>query len=247
MKAVAGCAAALNTETGTLGYVGPLVNHETRRIASAAYLGARYCYERYRGLDPHVLRFRVTWIGFWFHIPGQTLDPSTVTNDFFNAGADVVLSGLDTQEAVTVAEQRATQGERVFAIPYLFKGACANAPQACLGVPYINWGPSYLKVAEQVRNGSWEPTWEWVGPDWADINSQDTSAVGFNFGPALTGDRKARLDEFIAELSSGNFVLFKGPLKFQDGATFLVSGQTATDDQAWYLPKLLEGMEGPSE
>ena len=51
MKAIAGCSAALATETGKIGYLGPLINHETLRLASSAYLGARYCYENFRGMD----------------------------------------------------------------------------------------------------------------------------------------------------------------------------------------------------
>jgi simple sugar transport system substrate-binding protein len=80
MKAIAGCAAALNTQSGSLGYLGPLINFETRRLASSAYLGAKYCYENYRGMNPADLQFTVTWIGFWFNIPGVTLDPTEVTN-----------------------------------------------------------------------------------------------------------------------------------------------------------------------
>ncbi|MCA9969621.1 MAG: BMP family ABC transporter substrate-binding protein, partial [Anaerolineales bacterium] len=49
MKAIAGCAAALATDTGHIGYLGPLINFETRRLAASAYLGARYCYENERG------------------------------------------------------------------------------------------------------------------------------------------------------------------------------------------------------
>ena len=48
-KMIAGCAAALTTQTGQLGYLGPLINAETRRLASSVYLGARYCWETYRG------------------------------------------------------------------------------------------------------------------------------------------------------------------------------------------------------
>ena len=33
---------------------------------------------------------------------------------------------------------------------------------------------------------------------------------------------------------------------FQDGSVFLKDGETATDPQIWYLPQLLEGMEGQS-
>ncbi|MGD8759588.1 MAG: BMP family ABC transporter substrate-binding protein, partial [Anaerolineales bacterium] len=102
MKAIAGCAAALATETGDLAYLGPLINFETLRLASSAYLGARYCYENYRGLNPDDLGFVVTWIGFWFEIPGVTLSPTEVTHGFFDAGADVVLSGIDTTEGIVV-------------------------------------------------------------------------------------------------------------------------------------------------
>ena len=41
-KMIAGVAAALTTQTGKIGYLGPLINDETRRLASSVYLGARY-------------------------------------------------------------------------------------------------------------------------------------------------------------------------------------------------------------
>lgn len=247
MKGVAGCAAALATKTKTIGYLGPLINDETRRLAASVYLGARHCYEKYRGGNPDDLRFIVTWIGFWFNIPGVTLDPTEVSNDLFNAGVDVLLSGIDTTEAIVVAGQRAAQGERIFAIPYDFEGACGEAPSICLGVPYFNWGPEYLRLAQQVRNGTWEPSWDWVGPDWRNINNRDTTAVGFVFGPALADEWAIQLKEFIDGLASGEVVLFAGPLNFQDGTPYLTKGDVATQERIWHFPKLLEGMEGPSE
>ncbi|MFN8418997.1 MAG: BMP family ABC transporter substrate-binding protein [Anaerolineae bacterium] len=42
MKMVAGCAAALKSEKGSIAYLGPLIQDETRRFASAAYIGANY-------------------------------------------------------------------------------------------------------------------------------------------------------------------------------------------------------------
>ena len=44
MKMIAGCAAALTTQTGKIGFLGPLINDETRRLASSAFLGAKYCW-----------------------------------------------------------------------------------------------------------------------------------------------------------------------------------------------------------
>jgi len=47
MKMVAGVAAAMTTKTGKIGYLGPLINDETRRLAASAYLGARYAWVNY--------------------------------------------------------------------------------------------------------------------------------------------------------------------------------------------------------
>ncbi|MGI5915439.1 MAG: BMP family lipoprotein [Anaerolineae bacterium] len=246
MKAVGGCAAALKTETGAIGYLGPVINEETRRLAASAYLGARDCYERYRGGNPDDLRFVVTWIGFWFNIPGVTLDPTNVANDLFNSGVDVILSGIDTTEAIVVAGQRADQGDNVWAIPYDYEGACEIKPEVCLGTPYFNWGPTYVEILESIRNGTFEQTWVWADPYWADINDHDRSPVGYRFGDALTEDEITILEEYIDDLGTGNAKLFVGPLNLQDGTEYLADGQEATDDEIWYLPQLLEGMEGAS-
>ncbi|MBC7254692.1 MAG: BMP family ABC transporter substrate-binding protein [Chloroflexi bacterium] len=246
-KAIAGCAAALKTETKTIGYLGPLVNDETRRLAASAYLGARYCYSKYRGGDPNELRFIVTWIGFWFNIPGVTLDPTEVANDLFNSGVDVLLSGIDTTEAIVVAGQRADKGQKVWAIPYDYENACDVKPEVCLGTPYFNWGPAYVRYVEAVRNGKFKQEWVWDPPYWKDINDHDKSPVGFKMGPALTDAEKKQIEEYIKDLGSGKAKLFVGPLNLQDGTPYLKAGEEAKPDQIWYLPQLLQGMEGASK
>jgi simple sugar transport system substrate-binding protein len=245
-KMIAGCAAALVTDSGAVGYLGPLINDETRRLVNSAYLGARYCYEHYRNRNPDELRFNVEWIGFWFHIPGVTLDPTEVTNELFEQRADVILSGIDTTEALVVASKRASEGEKVLALPYEYEGACSEAPEVCLGVPYFNWGPGYLEMIQEVAAGTWTQAWDWVGPDWDNINDRDTSAVGFLKGPALTEEQSQQLDQFITDLADESVILFKGPLNFQDGTTFLAEDEVAADRQIWYMQQLLEGMEGMS-
>ncbi|MFL7893099.1 MAG: BMP family protein [Anaerolineales bacterium] len=247
MKAIAGCAAALQTETGKIGYLGPLINNETRRLASSAYLGARYCYENYRGMNPDDLEFTVSWIGFWFNIPGVTLDPTEVTNNFIDSGVDVVLSGIDTTEGIDVTGQRAAQGAAVWAVPYDFEGACDNAPDICLGVPYFNWGPAYLETATNVSNGTWTQSWDWNAPYWEDLTDNSITPVGWVNGPGMPADSQATLDEFIAGLASGEINVWSGPIALQDGSEYIAEGSTATDEEIWYLPQLLEGMIGPSE
>ncbi len=246
MKAIAGCAAALKTETDTIGYLGPLVNDETRRLVSASYLGCKECYERYRDGDAEDLTFIVNWIGFWFNIPGVTLDPTDVANDLFNNGVDVLLSGIDTTEAIVVAGQRYEQGEQVWAIPYDYVGACDVYPEVCLGTPYFNWGPDYVDFVTRAMNGELEQVWEWNAPNWDDINDTTVSPVGYDFGAGLSDEDIANLNDFIADLASGEFQLFEGPLYLQDGTLYVAEGEVATEEQIWYLPQLLQGMDGAS-
>ncbi len=245
-KMMAGFVAALTTQTGKIGYLGPLINEETRRLAASSYLGAAYGWEKVRGKPLDELKFKVTWIGFWFNIPGVTADPSQVANRFYDGGYDVVISGIDTTEALVVAMQKLRAGRQVWAIPYDYKGACRGADQVCLGVPYFNWGPAYLENVKAVRDGRWQQAWEWNGPDWSDINNEDTSAVGFINGPALSPDAAAGLERFVQGLAAGKINVFQGPLFYQDGTPFLLAGETATDAKIWYMAQLLRGMEGAS-
>ncbi len=245
-KMMAGFAAAMTSQTGKIGYLGPLINEETRRLAAASYLGARYAWEEVLGKDPEKLAFKVTWIGFWFNIPGVTADPTQVAQNFFNTGHDVIISGIDTTENVVVARQQRKAGKTVWAIPYDYKGACEGGESVCLGVPYFNWGPSYLQTAKAVQAGTHRSEWRWLDPDWEAINNPDTSIIGFAKGPALSDKAKKALDGFIADLGSGKVKLFKGPLQYQDGSVFLKDGAVATDKQIWYMEQLLKGMEGQS-
>jgi len=245
MKEIAGCAAALTTQTGKIGYLGPLINDETRRLSSSAFLGAQYCWTQVLKNDPAKLSFKVTWIGYWFNIPGVTSDPSQVADDFYNSGYDVVLSGIDTTEALVEAKKMNTAGKTVRAVAYDYKGNCSVAPDICLGVPYFNWGPAMAATVKSVISGTFAENFQWNPPDWTNINNPDTSAVGFNKGNGLSADASTKLDAFIAQLASG-LNLWTGPINLQDKTVYLTSGQVATDQQIWYLPQLLEGMEGQS-
>ncbi len=249
-KLVAGCAAALTTQTGKIGYLGPLINAETRRYTASSYLGAKHCWETYRGMEAGSLEFTVTWIGFWFNIPGVTLDPTEEVNAFYDNGADVVISGIDTTEAVVVSGQRRANGDNVWSVAYDNIAGCDDAPDACLGVPYYNWGPEYLKIAQGVQDGSYVPTWNWVGPDW---RNPETSMIGFLPGVALTDT--TNLEAFRNEMLSfardnanaGAIFLWTGPLALQDGTVLAEDGINVDPLKVWWLPQLLDGMVGKSE
>lgn len=207
-RMIAGCASALTTETGKIGYLGALINPETRRLVVGSYLAARYCYENYRGLDPDDLIMEAVWIGFWFNIPGVTLDPTEVATEFVNGGADVIISGIDTTEAIVVAGRFNAQGTPVYAIPYGNVNGCAEAPAACLGAAYYNWGPAYLNVIEEVAAGNWEQNWDFIQPVWDEISDEgyytgvDTSIIGYVNGEAISEENVAFLNDFAEKIAA---------------------------------------------
>ncbi len=244
---MAGFAAAMTTQTGKIGYLGPLINDETKRLAVSCFLGARYVWTEVLKKDPATLTFKITWIGFWFNIPGVTSDPTQVAKNFFDSGYDVVISGIDTTEALIVADQKKREGADVTAIPYDYEGACETAPDACLGVPYFNWYPGYSHFINSIKNNNWKKEWLWLGPDWKDMSNTRKSSISFKNGKALSGDVQAKLAVFAKGLGDESISLFTGPLNFQDKSVFLKEGETATEMQIWNMPQLLEGMEGASE
>jgi simple sugar transport system substrate-binding protein len=244
-KMIAGCAAALTSKSGKIGYLGPLINDETRRLSSSAYLGAKYCWTQVLHNDIAKLDFKVTWIGFWFYIPGVSSDPTQVADDFFNSGYDVVISGIDTTEALVEAKKLHDAGQATYAVAYDYTSNCGVAPEICLGVPYFNWGPAIAATVKTAIDGTWTSNFQWNGPDWKNINDPNTSAVGFNKGTGLSADASTQLDAFIAQLAGG-LNLWTGPINLQDKSVYLADGKVATDQQIWYLPQLLEGMTGQS-
>jgi simple sugar transport system substrate-binding protein len=243
-KMIAGCAAALQTKTGKLAYLGPLINDETRRLVNSAYLGANYCWTALRGEDPSKLQFSVTWVGFWFNIPGVTLDPTKIMGDFLTQGNDVVLSGIDTPDAIIEAAKARAAGKEVWALPYDHETACERGPDACLGVAYFNWYPEYMKMVKQLEAGTWKPTFGLFGPNWEDMNNPNTGGIGFKVGNAFAHQDK--LNTFIAFLAEGNN-LFTGPLNYQDGSVFLTQGERASVEKIWYQTSLLNGISGQAE
>lgn len=254
-RLIAGCAAGLMTNTGQIGYVGPLINAETRRVASSAYLGTRYCYEKYAGGNPDDLVFEITWIGFWFAIRGVTLDTTEESAAFFDRGFDIVMSGLDTTEMVTVAGQRAEQGEEVYSMAYNSRQGCDQAPESCLGVPYYHWGTAYVPIIQSIIDGTWVQSWDWVEPDFENLDDPELTITGFQRGEGLTDEANEILDQFVEELvayatdpdNADTMFLWEGPLNLQDGTALAAEGEPVNLLDIWYLPQILEGMTGASE
>ncbi len=250
-----GCAAALTTETGNIGYLAPLINNETRRLAASAYLGAEHCFEEFRADDLDTsLSFRVEWVGFWFYIPGETRNPSRLALSMFDDNYDIVISGIDTPEALEVANRLYNQGETVYASAYNNTQPCQEYTDVCIGAAVYSWQNIYAEVLTQVQNGTWSSTWEWVPPDWNRFGLADQSPVSFVVGGAFPPGNRAFLRQFIFSLEDyatnhlvpASFPMWQGLIRLQDGTVFANEDELVNMLDVWYLPQLLEGMQGES-
>jgi simple sugar transport system substrate-binding protein len=242
-----GCSAALQTTTGKIAILGPLINEETRRYVSSEYLGAKYCWEKYRGKNPADLKFKVEWIGFWFNIPGVTADPTKVADEFYAADYDVVVSNIDTPEAAMQARKAADAGKKVNFVHYGHKAGCDSQPDLCVGVAYYNWGPEYTNQIKLAMEGKFAQAFVRMPADWANIDTPEKTGFGWRIGKGANDDVKKFLPEFIKGLGDGSIKPLTGPIKFQDGTDFVPEGKTAALVDMWYLPQLLAGIEGKSQ
>ena len=192
-KMIAGCAAALTTQTGHLAYLGPLINDETRRLVNSTL-------PRRPPLLGDLPRRGPGIAGIRGH-----LDRVLVQHPRLHARSDAGHQRVPRRwrrcrhlrhrhhrgDRASPARP-STSGEDVWAVPFDYLGACDEAPDVCLGVPYFNWGPSYLATAQSVLDGTFAAEWQWLGPDWEDINNPDTSAVGWLNGAALRRTSRRR-------------------------------------------------------
>jgi simple sugar transport system substrate-binding protein len=101
----------------------------------------------------------------------------------------------------------------------------------------------------------WEQSWDWIAPDFNDMNDLETSITGFAVGDAMSEENLELLNQFIDELvafstdpeNEERFFLWEGPLNLQDGTELAAEGEFVSMEDVWYLPQLLEGMIGASE
>ena len=169
-----------------------------------------------------------------------------MADNFFNSGYDVVVSGIDTTEALVEAGKLAAAGKKVWAIPYDFAGALRRGPDGLPGCALLQLGSGLSEGRHRCPRRQVDAA-SGIGsrPDWTDINNPDTSAVGFKKGEGALG-RRCRQGGRVHQGAGRRPQSVEGPLNLQDGTVYLKDGEAATDQQIWYLPQLLQGMEGQS-
>ncbi|WP_420003945.1 BMP family ABC transporter substrate-binding protein [Arenibacterium sp. LLYu02] len=219
-RAVQGTIAGRMTKSNVIGYIGSYPIPEVIRGINSAYIHAKK-------VNPDV-QFKIVWAFTWFD-PAKEADAAKV---LIEQGADVILQHTDStapQAAAQAAGNVYTFGQASDMHEY--------APAPRISSIIDNWAPYYIERTKAVMDGTWESvdTWNGIGKGMVGIG-EITEAV-----PA---EVKAEAEALIAEIASGAYHPFTGPLKKQDGSDFLAEGETADDGTLAGMNFFVEGIEG---
>ncbi|MGB3211165.1 MAG: BMP family ABC transporter substrate-binding protein [Desulforhopalus sp.] len=219
---LSGIVAGSMTKSNVLGYVAAFPIPEVIRGINAFTLGAK-------SVNPDVT-VRVVWTKTWY-------DPATekeAAKSLLDVGADVIAQHQDSP-----GPQEAAQEKGVYSIGYNSDMA-AFAPKAHLTAPVWNWGPYYVQVVENVKEGTWKPESAWPGLAEGIVDLAP-------FGPMVPKEVQDKVKAEKAEIIAGKNKIFTGPIKDQSGAVKLAGGVAATDAELLGMTWFVEGVVGTTE
>jgi basic membrane protein A len=220
--------AAKRSGTNKIGVVGALWIYEQMMHMNAFTLGAR-------SVNPDV-KVYVRWVGAWFN-PAME---AKAAQDLVAQGCDVIKSFTDTNIPLTTADSLSTaDGKKVHVVAHGNKAACSGV-ENCLVTAYYNWGPLYVKLVDEIREGKY-PTAGRI--DY--LGSADLDIVGLEW-PAndlvpqeVKDEVEARRQQIIAKQLN----VFQGPFNDAAGDQWMGAGQTLTDHDLICTSKFVDGIE----
>jgi basic membrane protein A len=200
---VGGFLAAKMTKTKKVGYIASFPIPEVIRDINAIQLAL----DKY---NPGT-EIKVVWVNTWFD-PGKESDAA---NALIDQGVDVMFQHTDSPAPIQTAERRG-----IYSVGYASDMAHFG-PKAVLTSIVNDWGPHYVKSAQAVIDGNWQPQDFWGGL------AEDT--IELPISDLVPADVKSEAEQIIADIRSGKFHPFTGPIKDQSGAVRIADGVSATN------------------
>ena len=214
-----GIAAGNATQNGKIGYVAAFPIPEVLRGINAFTLGAQ-------SVNPDAT-VQVVWTSTWFGPDTEKQAAESLTD----AGVDVLAMHQDspaTGEAATEAGAKWVGYN---------DDLSRFAPDAWLTGPVWDWGPFYIKTAEQVMDGSWKSE-QYYG------NMADGLVGIAPFGASVDQATQDLIADKQAAIVDGSFAPFTGPVTNQAGEVVIAEGETATLDELLSMDYFVQGVVG---
>lgn len=219
---LSGMAAGAATKKGVIGYVVPFAIPEVIRHANAFALGAQ-------AMNPKA-KVKLVWTNSWF-------DPAKekkAAENLVAAGADVLGQNVDSPAAGQYAESKK--------IPWVGYDSDASkfAPTSWLTAAVYNWGVYYVPRVKAAMNGTWK-----TGFYYGSMKDGFTDIAPF--GPGVSAATKAAIAKKKAEIISGKFYEFAGPLYDQSGKFRVPAGKRLSVKDLYAMNWLVRGVIGSAK
>jgi len=216
---LSGLVAGKMTETNVIGYVAAYPIPEVVRGINAFTLGVRE-------VNPDAV-VKVVWTQTWLNPPQE----KDAAKSLIEQKADIIAQHQDSPGPLQAAEENG-----LYSIGYNCDMS-KFAPKGYLTSPVWNWGPYYVEVVKAVKEGTWESSAYW--------GSMADNVVDLSpFTPLVPEDVKKLVEDKKQLIVSGDWDVFTGPIKDQQGKIRVAEGQKMTDEELLSFDWFVEGVEG---
>jgi basic membrane protein A and related proteins len=217
---IVGVMAGRLTRTNKLGYVGGYPVPAVLSCLNAFTLGARSVNQK--------VKVQVVWINSWSDPPTE----AEATKGLIESGVDVVASQLSS--GVTTAQTAEKNG----ALSVGCNAELASlAPKGWISGNCWNWGPLYVKLAQEVMDHSWKPGDR--------MYSMKDGYVGLSsFGTVVSPKLRKEALTLKQQIENGKVIIFKGPLKDRDGKERVKAGDVADAKALREMNWVVDGVSG---
>ncbi|MGI6731939.1 MAG: BMP family ABC transporter substrate-binding protein [Anaerovoracaceae bacterium] len=218
---LAGMIAGLMTETNKIGYVAAFDYTELIIGINAFTLGAQ-------SVNPDV-EVKVVYTNAWVDAARE----KEAAEALLAQGCDVI-----EQHSDTTGPQIAAEAAGAYAIGYNMDSREA-APGAYLTAPIWHHEAYYIEQVQAILDGTWKPE-----------SYYGTMADGYVGLAEMTDLVPAEVQEQVKaveeKILAGEFPIFVGPVKFNDGTTLGEEGKALDRAEIWTMVKLVEGATSAS-
>jgi basic membrane protein A len=215
---LSGIVAGMTTTTNKLGYIAAYPYTEVLIGINSFFLGAK-------SVNPDVT-MNVVYINSW----GDAALEQAAAESLLAQGCDVL-----TQHADTSAAQIAAEKVGAYAVGYNIDNSKV-APGSFLTAPIWHHEAYLVPTIKKIIDGTYVPE--------AYYGTMADGYIGLAPLTDLVSDEaKAEVERVQAEIIAGNYPIFVGPLKDNEGNEVVAAGDAlVTHDEIWSMEFVLEGI-----
>ncbi|MBN1967754.1 MAG: BMP family ABC transporter substrate-binding protein [Candidatus Delongbacteria bacterium] len=189
---LSGIVAGMKTQSNKIGYVAAYEIPEVIRGINAFTLGVRSVNA--------TAEVHVRWTHTWYD-PAKEKEAAKALLD---ENCDIIAQHQDT-----AGPQQAAEEKGVWSIGYN-SDMSFLAPKAYMTAPIWDWTSYFVKQVNDVKNGTWKSHSYWGGMSDGVVKLADLTENA----PA---GAKEKVEEMKAKIMSGEYIIFQGPIKDQNG------------------------------